>query len=94
MLPGGVRGTESAPDMTHAEVVPSGGPTGQTTTATPVYEYWWMWTIGHRGTKPGTATLCRKKLGLCHRVEDVAARMYLCFPIAGVIVTAGLRVVI
>jgi hypothetical protein len=75
--------TEPVLDMTHAEVLPPGGSTAQTTAATPVYEYWW--TIGHGGTKPEHRHLFegRKKLDLWHRLEDIAARVYLYFPIAG-----------
>lgn len=75
--------TEPVLDMTHAEVLPPGGSAAQTTAATPVYEYWW--TIGHGGTKPEHRHLfeSRKKLDLWHRLEDIAARVYLYFPIAG-----------
>lgn len=74
---------EPALDMTHAEVLPPGGSTAQTTAATPIYEYWW--TIGHGGTKPEHRHLfeSRKRLDLWHRLENIAARIYLYFPIAG-----------
>ena len=76
---------ESEPvlDMTHAELLPPGGSAEHATTATPVYEY--SWTIGHGGTKPEHGHLfgSRQKLDLWHRLEDVAARVYLYFPIAG-----------
>ncbi len=70
-------------DMAHAEVLPVSGSTAQTTTATPVYEYWW--TVGHGGSKPEHRHLfeSRKKLDLWHQLEDIAARVYLYFPIAG-----------
>lgn len=70
-------------DMSHAEVVPAGGSTARTATATPIYEYWW--TIGHGGAKPEHRHLfeSRKNLDLWHRLEDIAARVYLHFPIAG-----------
>lgn len=69
--------------MTHAEVIPAGGLDAATASATPVYEYWW--TIGHGGTKPEHRHLLegRAKLDLWHRLEDVAARVYLYFPISG-----------
>ena len=74
---------EPALDMTHAEVIPAGGSDAATTNATPVYEYWW--TIGHGGDKPHHRHLFegRAKLGLWQRLEDVAARVYLYFPISG-----------
>ena len=74
---------EPALDMAHAEVVPAGGSDAATTTATPIYEYWW--TIGHGGNKPEHRHLLadRRKLDLWHRLEDVAARVYLYFPISG-----------
>jgi hypothetical protein len=70
-------------DMTHAEVIPAGGTGAAATTAAPVYEYWW--TIGHGGTKPEHRHLFenRKKVNLWHRLEDIAARVYLYFPISG-----------
>jgi len=70
-------------DMAHAEVIPAGGDVAGTTTTTPIYEYWW--TIGHGGTKPQHRHLFedRKKLDLWHRLEDVAARVYMYFPISG-----------
>jgi hypothetical protein len=70
-------------DMSHAEVLPAGGLTAQTATATPIYEYWW--TIGHGGLKPEHRHLFegRKNLDLWRRLEDIAARVYLYFPIAG-----------
>lgn len=70
-------------DMTHAEVIPAGGTGAATTAATPVYEYWW--TIGHGGNKPEHRHLFgdRKKVNLWHRLEDIAARVYLYFPISG-----------
>jgi hypothetical protein len=74
---------EPALDMTHAQVIPAGGLDAATASATPVYEYWW--TIGHGGTKPEHRHLFegRAKLDLWHRLEDVAARVYLYFPISG-----------
>jgi hypothetical protein len=70
-------------DMAHAEVVPAGESAAATTEATPIYEYWW--TIGHGGSKPEHRHLFegRKKLDLWRRLEDVAARVYLYFPISG-----------
>lgn len=44
-------------DMAHAEVLPPGGADAQTTTATPIYEYWW--TRGHGSTKPSIITSSR-----------------------------------
>ena len=76
---------EAAPllDVTHAEVIPAGGAAAASVSPTPVYEYWW--TIGHGGSKPQHRHLLgnRKKLDLWHRLEDIAARVYLYFPIAG-----------
>jgi hypothetical protein len=74
---------EPALDMAHAEVVPAGGSDGATTSVTPIYEYWW--TIGHGGSKPQHRHLFegRAKIDLWHRLEDVAARVYLYFPISG-----------
>lgn len=70
-------------DMSHAEVLPAGESAAKPTTGTPVYEYWW--TIGHGGAKPEHRHLfeSRDKLDLWHRLEDIAARVYLYFPIAG-----------
>jgi len=70
-------------DMAHAEVVPAGESDAATTTATPIYEYWW--TIGHAGNKPEHPHLFegRAKQDLWRRLEDVAARVYLYFPISG-----------
>lgn len=70
-------------DMTHGEVIPAGGSAAATTSATPIYEYWW--TMGHGGTKPEHRHLLggRANLDLWHRLKDVAARIYLYFPISG-----------
>ena len=70
-------------DLAHAEVIPAGGVDPARTNATPIYEYWW--TIGHGGSKPQHRHLFegRAKLDLWHRLEDVAARVYLYFPISG-----------
>ena len=70
-------------DMTHAEVIPIGGSAAASTSPTPIYEYWW--TIGHGGSKPEHRHLLegRKKLDLWHRLDDIAARVYLYFPISG-----------
>jgi hypothetical protein len=69
-------------DMTHAQVIPPGGATAASASPIPIYEYWW--TIGHGGSKPQHRRLfqSRKKLDLWHRLEDVAARVYLYFPIS------------
>jgi hypothetical protein len=74
---------EPALDMTHAEVLAPGGSTAATTNPTPIYEYWW--TIGHGGSKPEHRHLLggRAELDLWHRLEDIAARVYLYFPISG-----------
>lgn len=76
---------ESEPllDMAHAEVIPTGGTTAATASVTPVYEFWW--TIGHGGTRPEHKHLIggREKTDLWHRLEDIAARVYLYFPISG-----------
>lgn len=70
-------------DMTHADVIPAGSVVPGTTNPVPIYEYWW--TIGHAGTKPEHRHLfqSRKKLSLWRKLEDIAARVYLYFPIAG-----------
>lgn len=70
-------------DMAHAEVILAGHAEAASTTSTPIYEYWW--TIGHGGTKPQHRHLfeSRKKLDLWRRLEDIAARVYLYFPISG-----------
>ena len=70
-------------DMTHAEVVPIGGSVAANANPTPIYEYWW--TIGHGGSKPQHRHLFgdRQKVDLWHRLEDIAARVYLYFPISG-----------
>jgi hypothetical protein len=70
-------------DMNHAEVIPAGRTTAATTGPVPVYEYWW--TIGHGGSKPEHRHLfeSRKKPELWHRLEDIAARVYLYFPVSG-----------
>jgi hypothetical protein len=70
-------------DMTHAEVIPVGGSGATSASPTPIYEYWW--TIGHGGSKPQHRHLFenRQKIDLWHRLEDIAARVYLYFPISG-----------
>lgn len=70
-------------DMSHAEVLPAGESAAKTTTSTPVCEYWW--TVGHGGTKPEHRHLfdTRKKRDLWQRLENIAARVYLYFPIGG-----------
>jgi len=70
-------------DMTHAEVMPAGGSSAASPSPVPVYEYWW--TIGHGGSRPQHRHLLggRKNLDLWHRLEDIAARVYLYFPISG-----------
>ena len=74
---------EPALDIAHAEVIRAGESDAATTNATPIYEYWW--TIGHGGSKPEHRHLFggRAKLDLWHRLADVAARVYLYFPISG-----------
>jgi len=70
-------------DVAHAEVISPGGSDATTTNATPIYEYWW--TIGHGGSKPEHHHLLegRTKRDLWRRLKDVAARVYLYFPISG-----------
>ena len=70
-------------DMTHAEVIPVGASGATSTSPTLIYEYWW--TIGHAGCKPQHRHLFgnRQKVDLWHRLEDIAARVYLYFPISG-----------
>jgi hypothetical protein len=70
-------------DMAHAEVIQPGGLDAATASSIPVYEYWW--TIGHGGSKPELHHLfeSRKKADLWNRLEEVAARVYLYFPISG-----------
>ena len=74
---------EPALDMAHAEVIPAGASDAATTSVTPIYEYWW--TIGHAGTKPEHRHLfeARAKADLWRHLEDIAARVYLYFPISG-----------
>jgi hypothetical protein len=69
-------------DMSHAEVIPVGGSAATRATSTPIYEYWW--TIGHGGSKPQHRHLFedRQKVDLWHRLEDIAARVYLYFPVS------------
>ena len=64
-------------------MIPPGGATAASTGPTPIYEYWW--TIGHGGSRPQHRHLfeSRKKLDLWHRLKDIAARVYLYFPISG-----------
>ena len=64
-------------------MIPAGAANAATTNATPIYEYWW--TIGHGGSKPEHRHLFagREKIDLWHRLKDVAARVYLYFPISG-----------
>jgi hypothetical protein len=70
-------------DMTHAEMIQAGTSNATITSSTPIYEYWW--TIGHGGSKPEHRHLfeSRKKLDLWHQLEEIAARVYLFFPISG-----------
>jgi hypothetical protein len=70
-------------DMAHAEVIPIGDSTAATARPTPIYEYWW--TIGHGGSKPHHRHLfeSRRKADIWHRLDDIAARVYLYFPISG-----------
>jgi hypothetical protein len=70
-------------DMAHAEVIPVGGSVAASANPTPIYEYWW--TIGHGGCKPQHRHLFgdRQQVDLWHRLEDIAARVYLYFPISG-----------
>ncbi len=85
--------TSPVVDATYAQVLPSGPPDDahQSAQGAPIYEYWW--TIGHTGASahhghlwehsddsPSTETLW-------HDLNDVAARLYLFFPIS-----AGWRV--
>lgn len=75
--------TEPMLDTAHTQVIPAGGSATASTSSTPVYEYWW--TIGHGGSKPEHRHLFegRAKLDLWHRLEDIAARVYLYFPVSG-----------
>jgi hypothetical protein len=70
-------------DMEHAEVIRAGGSDPATTGAIPIYEYWW--TIGHGGCKPEHRHLfeSRAKDDLWNQLADIAARVYLYFPITG-----------
>lgn len=70
-------------DPSHGQVIPAGGAKAAEAGAPAVYEYWW--TIGHGGTKPEHRHLFenREKLDLWHRLDKVAARIYLYFPISG-----------
>ena len=80
-------------DRGFAEVIPAGGQDPMATSAAPVYEYWW--TLGH----PGAAAHREQWSGVLgsdagaedqraapiweNLHSDVAARVYLYFPIAG-----------
>ena len=77
--------------MAHAEVIPAGGSAAATASVTAVYEYWW--TIGHGGSKPEHRHLLegRAKPDLWRRLDDIAARVYLYFPISGGLADAGDR---
>ena len=70
-------------DMAYAEVVPPGGSDAQSVQATPIYEYWW--TLGHGGSAPHHRHLFehRRKDVLWERLADIAARVYLYFPVSG-----------
>ncbi len=70
-------------DMSHAEVIPPGKADTTTTSSTPVYEYWW--TIGHGGMKPEHRHLFgqRGQRELWRQLDDIAARVYIYFPISG-----------
>ncbi len=76
---------ESEPllDMSHAEVIPAGRSDAVTSTPTPIYEYWW--TLGHGGTKPEHRHLSegRARDMLWDRLDEIAARVYLYFPVSG-----------
>lgn len=76
---------ESEPtlDMTYAEVIPPGGAEAKTVQSTPIYEYWW--TLGHGGTAPHHRHLFehRGKDDLWGTLDDIAARVYVYFPISG-----------
>jgi hypothetical protein len=70
-------------DLSYAEVVPAGGTTVQSSQATSIYEYWW--TIGHGGHGPEHKHLFdgRKNELLWRKLDKIAARIYLYFPISG-----------
>ena len=80
-------------DMAFSEVIPAGGQDPQTTSPAPVYEYWW--TLGHKSAAPH-GDLYESALGAGDGAppdpqapvwenfkKDVAARVYLYFPISG-----------
>ena len=74
--------TEPILDMSYAEVLPSGSDTAKTTAVTPIYEYWW--TIGHGGQAPDHHHLWPERPSekpIWNKLEDIAARVYLYFPI-------------
>ncbi len=78
--------TEPVLDMNFAEMIPPGGENAQTTQSTPIYEYWW--TLGHGGHGTAHRHLFedredRKDEALWTKLEDIAARVYLYFPISG-----------
>lgn len=75
--------TEPLLDMSYAEVLPSGSDAVKATDSTPIYEYWW--TIGHAGQAPEHHHLWPERPSenpIWNKLEDIAARVYLYFPIS------------
>lgn len=73
--------TSPALDTNYAEVVPPNGSGPESTSSSPVYEYWW--TMGHPGLKPEHHHLINRPKNepiWSHLAED-AAHVYLFFPI-------------
>lgn len=71
-------------DMTYAEVLPTSDSGGKEGVTAPLYEYWW--TLGHPGVRAEHHHLW-SELGarelFWHRLDDVAARVYMFFPVSG-----------
>jgi hypothetical protein len=70
-------------DKAHGQVIPEAASEAAEVGAPAVYEYWW--TIGHAGMRPEHRHLFegRKRLDLWRRLDKIAARIYLYFPISG-----------
>ncbi len=75
--------TEPVLDMTCAEVAPPSGVNAQAVQSSPIYEYWW--TLGHGGHRPEHRHLFgeRENAELWKKLDDIAARIYLYFPVSG-----------
>jgi hypothetical protein len=70
-------------DMTYAEVIPPGRHDAETSSATPIYEYWWTIGRGGHGETRHHVFLHRHKKVLWNGLKKKTARVYLYFPISG-----------